>query len=43
MESAKIKNVLIEPINIPLNESFKIATGTKYNIENVLLDRKSVV
>lgn len=37
MESAKIKNVLIEPINIPLNESFKIATGTKYNIENVLL------
>ncbi len=37
MESTKIKSVLIESINIPLNESFKIATGTKYNIENVLL------
>jgi len=37
MESTKIRSVQIEAINIPLNESFKIATGTKYNIENVLL------
>ena len=35
MERTKIKTVLIEPINIALEESFKIATGTKYSIENV--------
>ena len=35
MERTKIKKVFIEPINIPLEESFKIATGTKYSIENV--------
>ena len=37
MESTKIRKVTIEPINIPLNEPFTIAIGTKYNIENVLL------
>ena len=37
MEQIKIKNVLIEPINIRLAESFKIAIGTKYSIENVLV------
>ena len=35
MERTKINKVIIEPINIPLEESFKIATGTKYSIENV--------
>lgn len=37
MEPTKIKNVLIEPVTIPLEESFKIAIGTKYSIENVLI------
>lgn len=35
MERTKIKKVFIDPINIALEESFKIATGTKYSIENV--------
>ena len=35
MERIKIKKVFIDPINIALDESFKIATGTKYSIENV--------
>jgi L-alanine-DL-glutamate epimerase-like enolase superfamily enzyme len=37
MEKIKIKNVTIDPINISLDEPFRIATGTKYNIENVLI------
>ncbi len=37
MEKIKIKNVIIEPVNIALDEPFRIATGTKYNIENVLI------
>ena len=37
MERIKIKKVLIEPINVALDEPFKIAIGTKYNIENVLV------
>jgi len=37
MEPTRIKSVLIEPVTIPLEESFKIAIGTKYNIENVLI------
>lgn len=37
MEKVKIRNVTIDPINIPLDEPFRIATGTKYNIENVLI------
>ncbi len=37
MELIKIKKVIIEPINIELDEPFKIAIGTKYNIENVLI------
>jgi L-Ala-D/L-Glu epimerase len=40
MESTKIKSVHIEAINIPLNEPFTIAIGTKYNIENVLITIK---
>jgi L-Ala-D/L-Glu epimerase len=37
MEPVKIKQVTIEPLNIPLEEPFTIAIGTKYNIENVLI------
>jgi len=37
MEPTKIKQVSVETINIPLDEPFTIATGTKYNIENVLI------
>jgi L-alanine-DL-glutamate epimerase-like enolase superfamily enzyme len=37
MEKIKIKKVLIEPLNIGLEEPFKIAIGTKYSIENVLV------
>ena len=37
MKSTKIKSVSIEPVSIPLEESFTIAIGTKYNIENVLI------
>lgn len=37
MELIKIKKVFIDPINIALGESFKIATGTKYSIENVCI------
>jgi L-alanine-DL-glutamate epimerase-like enolase superfamily enzyme len=35
MERIKIKKIFIEPINIELDEPFKIAIGTKYCIENV--------
>ena len=37
MEKIKISKVLIEPLNIALEEPFKIAIGTKYSIENVLV------
>src|SRR3989339_725297 len=37
MEPTIIKRVFIEPVSIPLEESFTIAIGTKYNIENVLI------
>ena len=37
MERIKIIKVFIDPINIALDESFKIATGTKYSIENVCI------
>lgn len=37
MERIKIKNLFIEPINIELDEPFKIAIGTKYSIENVFV------
>jgi len=37
MNPAIIKDVLITPVNIPLEEPFTIAIGTKYNIENVLV------
>jgi L-alanine-DL-glutamate epimerase-like enolase superfamily enzyme len=37
MASLKIKKVSIEAVNIPLEEPFTIAIGTKCNIENALL------
>ena len=37
MERIKIRNLLIEPVNIELDEPFKIAIGTKYCIENVFV------
>jgi L-alanine-DL-glutamate epimerase-like enolase superfamily enzyme len=37
MKRVKIKKVFIEPINIALDEPFKIAIGTKYSIENVCI------
>ena len=39
MERIKIKKVFIDPVNIALDEPFKIAIGTKYSIENVLCNR----
>jgi L-alanine-DL-glutamate epimerase-like enolase superfamily enzyme len=37
MKKLKIKKVLIEPVNVALDEPFKIAIGTKYSIENALV------
>lgn len=37
METLKIKDVKIEALNIPLEELFSIAIGTKYNVENVFV------
>lgn len=37
MEPTKIKDFFIESVNIPLEEPFTIAIGTKYQIENVLV------
>jgi L-Ala-D/L-Glu epimerase len=37
MESTRIKEVIIEPVNIALDEPFTISIGTKYNIENALI------
>jgi len=33
----KIKDVKAEPLNLPLEEPFRIATGVKYSAENVLV------
>jgi L-alanine-DL-glutamate epimerase-like enolase superfamily enzyme len=37
MEKIKIRDVKVEPVNVALDTPFRIATGTKYNIENVLI------
>lgn len=37
MEATTIKRVFIEPVSIPMEESFTIAIGTKYRIENALI------
>src|SRR5512133_1157870 len=37
MEKIRIKKVIIEPLNLPLDEPFKIAIGTKYSIENAIV------
>ncbi|MBK7713730.1 MAG: dipeptide epimerase [Bacteroidales bacterium] len=37
MERIKIIKVLIDPINVALDEPFRIAIGTKYSIENALV------
>ncbi len=37
MKAIKIKKVFIEPVNVPLEEPFRIAIGTKYSIENALV------
>lgn len=37
MEKTAIKKVIIDPVNVPLDEPFTIAIGTKHNIENVLV------
>ncbi len=35
MKPCKIEKVVIEPVNVTLDEPFRIAIGTKFNIENV--------
>lgn len=37
MKKSRIKKVIIEPLNLPLDEPFKIAIGTKYSIENAIV------
>jgi len=37
MKAVKIRKVFIEPVNVPLDEPFTIAIGTKYSIENALV------
>lgn len=37
MEQIKIEKVIIEALNLPLEEPFRIAIGTKYSIENALV------
>ena len=37
MKAIKVREVIIEPVNVPLEEPFRIAIGTKYSIENVLV------
>jgi len=37
MKGIKIKKVFIEPVNVELDEPFRIAIGTKYSIENALV------
>ncbi len=37
MEATKIKKVIIEPVDVPLDEPFTIAIGVQYSIKNVLV------
>ncbi|NLD63282.1 MAG: dipeptide epimerase, partial [Bacteroidales bacterium] len=37
MKATKIRKVVIEPLNLDLEEPFRIAIGTKYSIENALV------
>jgi L-alanine-DL-glutamate epimerase-like enolase superfamily enzyme len=37
MKTAKISKVFVDPLNVDLDEPFRIAIGTKYNIENALV------
>ncbi len=37
MKTIRIREVVIEPLNIELEEPFRIAIGTKYSIENALI------
>ena len=37
MKAIKVREVIIEPVNVPLEEPFRIAIGTKYSIENALV------
>jgi len=37
MKKTRITEVIIEPLNLPLDEPFKIAIGTKYSIENAII------
>jgi L-alanine-DL-glutamate epimerase-like enolase superfamily enzyme len=37
MKKIKIRKVFIDPVNVDLDEPFKIAIGTKYNIENAIV------
>ncbi len=37
MKKIKIKKIFIEPVNVELDEPFRIAIGTKYSIENALV------
>lgn len=37
MKQIKISRVVVEPLNIELDEPFRIAIGTKYSIENALV------
>ncbi len=37
MKPTQIEKIAIHKINIPLDEPFTIATGTKYNIENAII------
>jgi len=37
MNKVNIRKVFVDPVNIALDEPFKIAIGTKYSIENVIV------
>jgi len=37
MEATKIKKVIIEPVDVPLDEPFTIAIGVQYSIKNALI------
>jgi L-alanine-DL-glutamate epimerase-like enolase superfamily enzyme len=37
MKAFKISKVFVEPVNVALDEPFRIAIGTKYSIENALV------
>ena len=40
MKALKISKVYVEPVNVALDEPFRIAIGTKYSIENALVTIK---